>query len=585
MTFLNIISLTGGLGLFLYGVSLMGDGLNQVAGSKMQLVLYQLSGSRLKGILLGIVVTALIQSSSAVSIMAIGFVNSGIMQLSQAIAIILGSIIGTSVTGWVVSLSSLGASGGVLNLFSTAFITGALATAGIILNKFAKKQTIKKIGSILLGFAVLMYGMNAMSEAVSPLRDSEAFLSFMTNFSSPVLGILIGMLFTAVIQSSAAAVGVLQALSMTGVITFEVAFPILLGIAVGGALPVLLSALGASANARRAAVAHLTADIFGALFCGITFYTVNSVHPLSLLHVALSPVTVALVNTVFRIVTVVVLMPQIDIIGKLATAVVKDDKDEQKATDWDLLDERFLSHPRIALEQSRIVVCSMAGYARENLSLALGLLDNYTDEVFSEVLDTEELVDRYEDKLGSYMVRFTGHEMTTEENDELYKYLHVITDFERISDHATNIGENAKEKSEKQIEFSEEAKKELAILQSAICEVLDTAISAFTENDLEMAKRVEPLEDLIDTLCDEMKSHHVARIQKGICTLKNGFVFNDLLTNFERISDHCSNIAIAMIELEHDSFDTHNYEESLLSAKDAEFNRYYREFEAKYHLS
>ena len=587
MSILNIVSLLGGLALFLYGISLMGDGLNQVAGNKLQVVLYRLTSNPFKGILLGIGVTALIQSSSATSVMAIGFVNSGLMQFAQAVSIILGSIVGTSITGWIVSLSSLGAGGGWMELLSTTFITGVLATVGIILHKFNKNPTKRKVGTILLGFAVLMYGMTAMSAAVEPLRESESFIQLLTKFSNPLLGILVGMVFTAIIQSSAAAVGILQALSMTGALTFSAAFPIILGIAVGGALPVLISALGATLNARRTALVHLIIDILGALFCGIVFYAANAIHPFSFMNATMNPVSVAALNTAFRIVTVVVLTPCIGLLEKLVCFIMPADKEAQKDRadgDWDLLEERFISHPGLAIEQSRIVVSSMAGYVRQNLDLALRLLRKYDDETFREVQGLEDLADQYEDKLGTYLVKINSKELTREQNEDLYKFLHAITDFERISDHATNIAENAQEIYEKQIQFSPDAIHELEVIREAIREVVDLAIRAFTDNDQEVARRVEPLEELIDNLCDEMKHRHIDRLQAGICTLQHGYVFNDLLTNYERISDHCSNIAVAMIELEHDAFDTHNYLDSLMSQKDDLFDRYYKEFESRFHL-
>ena len=582
----NVISLFGGLALFLYGITLMGDGLNKVAGNKLEAVLYRLTSNPLKGILIGIGVTALIQSSTATSVMAIGFVNSGLMQFAQAVSIILGSIVGTSITGWIVSLSAIGQGGGWMELLSTACITGILATIGICLHKFCKGATKKKVGTILLGFAVLMYGMTAMSSAVTPLRESETFIQLLTKFSNPFLGILVGMVFTAIIQSSAAAVGILQALSMTGALSFSAAFPIILGIAVGGALPVLISALGASLNAKRTALVHLVIDILGALFCGVVFYAVNAIHPLPFLNATMNVVTVAALNTVFRIITVTVLTPCIKLLEKIACFIMKDSKEDDAITsDWDLLEERFVNRPSLALEQSRIVVSSMAGYVRQNLTRAVALLEHYSEEDFADVLALEEMVDKYEDKLGSYLVRISSAEMTPKQNEDLYKFLHAITDFERISDHATNIAENAKEIHEKGIQFSPDAVEELRVMKSAVKEIVDIAIRAFADSDQNTARQVEPLEELIDNLCDEMKHRHIDRLQKGICTLQHGFVFNDLLTNYERVGDHCSNIAVAMIELEHDSFDTHNYLDSLMSIKDAGFEEAYKNYEKKYHLA
>jgi phosphate:Na+ symporter len=588
MNILNLIGLLSGLALFLYGISLMGDGLSKVAGDRLQKVLYQLTSNPFKGILLGIAVTALIQSSSATSVMAIGFVNSGLMQFHEAVSIILGSIVGTSITGWIVSLSALDQGEGILMIFSTTFITGVLAVIGICLYKFSKKPMRNHLGSILLGLAVLMFGMNAMSSSVTPLRENPAFIALLTRFSNPLLGILVGIVFTAIIQSSAAAVGILQALSMTGSLSFAETYPIILGIAVGGALPVLISATGASLNARRTALIHLMIDIFGAVFCGTVFYAVNAAHPFSFLNTTMNPVRVAALNTVFRIVTVLVLTPFIGVLGKIACSIMKDQPakagEAEPAGDWDLLDERFVSHPAIAIEQSRIVVCSMAAHTQANLEVAVGLLHEYSEEGFQEVQELENTVDRYEDKIGTYLVRISASELTQHQNEDLYRFLHAITDLERISDHATNISENAKELHDKEIELSPDAWEELAVMEAAVREVLSLALRALTEQDAESAHKVEPLEELIDNLSDEMKNRHVNRLQKGLCTLQHGFIFNDLITNFERISDHCSNIAVAMIELEQDSFDTHDYVDSLMARKDEEFSRYFKKFADKYHF-
>lgn len=582
MTALNIISLLGGIALFLYGIALMGDGLNKVAGDRMQLVLYRMTSNPFKGILLGVSVTAVIQSSSATSIMAVGFVNSGLMEFTQAAYIILGSIIGTSITGWIISLSSLGAGGGWLELLSAAAITGVAAIVGIVLFKFSKKSSHNKVGMILLGFAVLMYGMTAMSTAVEPLRESEAFIHLLTQFSNPILGFLVGMIFTAVIQSTSASVGILQALSMTGAMSFAESYPILLGIGVGGALPVLIGALGASLKARRTALVYLVVDILGAILCGILLYGGNALFRFSFMDAVMSPVSLAAVNTIYRVVTVLLLAPAVDAMERLVCLILPEGKDKDTVGDWNLLEERFIQHPALAIEQSRIVLSSMARCVKENLSKAFILLQDYTGDGFDEVQRLEDMVDQYEDKLGSYLVKVSASELTEKQNEDLYEFLHAITDLERISDHATNIAENAKEIHEKDITIVDEAAAEMQVMHFALGEVVDTAFRALTESDDEAAHRVEPLEELIDDLCDEMKHRHTDRLQRGVYSLKNSFVFNDLITNYERISDHCSNIAVALIELEHESFDTHNYIDSLMHRKDEEFDRYFAEFKAKY---
>ena len=585
MSILNYISLLAGLALFLYGITLMGDGLNLVAGNKLEVVLYRLTSNRVRGILLGTVVTAVIQSSSAVSVMCVGFVNSGLMQFAQAVSVILGSILGASVTGWIICLSQLGGGGGWVELLSTTAITGVVAIIGIILKKFSKKSLHHHIGDILMGFAVLMFGMSAMSAAVEPLRYSEQFLQLMITLSHPLLGFLVGATFTAIIQSSAAAVGILQALSLTGTLSFAEAFPLLLGIAVGGALPVLLGALGANANGVRTAVAHLVIDVAGALLCGIVFYAVDAVAHFDFVDAPVSIVDVAAMNTAFRLVTVLLLAPWVGLIERLTNRLVRTPApvvSEEEATIY--LEERFIRYPALALEQSHLVINMMAQQVKESLQEAIKLQTEYSEEGFERVCRMEEQADRYEDALGSYLLQISPIEFTEAQNEDLHKYLHAITDFERISDHARNLAECAKEKFGKKIEFSQVSDQELEVLVKAITEIVDMTIRAFVENDVSLALQVEPLEEVIDDLCDEMRSHHVDRLQRGICTLKNGFVFNDLLTNYERVGDHCSNVAVAMIELAHDLFDTHEYIDSLKNIKDTAFSENYERFRTKYDI-
>ena len=581
----NILELLTGIALFLFGVSLMGSGLNTVAGSKLELVLYKLSSNPVRGILLGTGVTALIQSSSATSVMVVGFVNAGMMQFMQAIPIILGSILGTSITGWIACLSELGGGSGLAGLLSTATITGVFAVVGIYLHKFSKKQKSNQIGSILMGFAVLMLGMSTMSGSVAPLRESKAFIDLLTRFSNPALGMLVGAVFACVVQSSAAAVGVLQALAGTGALTFSAAFPILLGIAVGGAVPVLLSALGAHKNGIRTAIVHLLIDIFGAAICGIVFYAVDLIHPLSVTGLSMTGVTVALTNTLFRAAVVIVIVPLMRPLSRIACLIVRDDPESAaESHDYDRLEERFLAHPAVAVEQSRLTVNSMAEHSRKNLLDALQLVTEFSQEGFDAVMRLEEVVDTYEDRIGTYLVRINAHELTAEQNGAVTKYLHTLNDLERISDHAVNIAECAGELHEKQMRFSEDAAHELGVLIGAVTEIVGLAVGAFIDNDLERAYRVEPLEELIDELCDQLKMHHVDRLQRGICTLGHGFVFNDMLTNLERIGDHCSNIAVAMIELESDRFDAHEYINSLSSVHTRSFDEYFAEYSSEFTL-
>ena len=584
MSVADVISLLGGIALFLFGMSLMGEGLKKVAGSRLELVLYKLSSTPLKGVLLGTGVTAVIQSSSATSVMVVGFVNSGMMKVKQAIGVIMGAILGTSVTGWILCLSSLEGGSGVVQLLSTEVLTGIVAVVGIILRMFTGKTSNRYVGEILLGFAVLMYGMSAMSGAVSPLRESEAFIRILTSFSNPILGILVGLAFTSVLQSASAAVGILQALAITGAVTFEVALPIVMGIAIGAAVPVLLSALGANLNGKRTAFIYLLIDVLGVLIWALLFYGANAIIHFTFLDAVMSSVSIALMNTLFRLATVIVLLPCIGLMEHMVELLFPDDGSAAEEQEMDRLEERFLQHPALSIEQSRLVTNSMAERAEGNLLMAVGLRNRWSDKDFRMVGETESVIDRYEDKLGTYLMKITSKSLSQSQSEEVSKYLHTISDFERISDHALNISETAKEIHDKDLQFSPEACHELDVIESAVREILSVAVGAFVENDPQRAARVEPLEEIIDGLCDEMKSHHVDRLQSGSCTLNQGFVFNDLLTNYERVADHCSNIAVAIIELESDSFDTHEYLNSVRAMKSSSFARYYEEYKQEYHL-
>ena len=580
----DVVTLLGGIALFLFGMSLMGEGLKKVAGSRLELVLYKLSSTPLKGVLLGTGVTAVIQSSSATSVMVVGFVNSGMMKVRQAIGVIMGAIVGTSVTGWILCLSSLEGGSGVVQLLSTEVLTGVVAVIGIILRMFNSKASNRHVGEILLGFAVLMYGMSSMSGAVSPLRESEAFIRILTSFSNPILGILVGVVFTSILQSASAAVGILQALAVTGAITFEIALPIIMGIAIGAAVPVLLSALGANLHGKRTAFIYLLIDVLGVLIWALLFYGANAIIHFTFLDAVMSSVSIALMNTLFRLATVIVLLPCIGLMEHMVELLFPDDGSAAEEQEMDRLEERFLQHPALSIEQSRLVTNSMAERAEGNLLMAVGLRNRWSDKDFRMVGETESVIDRYEDKLGTYLMKITSKSLSQSQSEEVSKYLHTISDFERISDHALNISEAAKEIHDKDLQFSPEACHELDVIESAVREILSIAVGAFVENDPQRAARVEPLEEIIDGLCDEMKSHHVDRLQSGSCTLNQGFVFNDLLTNYERVADHCSNIAVAIIELESDSFDTHEYLNSVRAMKSSSFARYYEEYKQEYHL-
>ena len=581
MNLADALSLLGGVSLFLFGMTLMGEGLKLVAGNKLELILYKLSGTPLKGILLGTGVTAVIQSSSATSVMVVGFVNSGMMKMKQAISIIMGAIIGTSITGWIISLSDLGGSNGLLSLLSTETLSAITAIVGIYLRLFSKKQTHHHTGDILMGFAILMFGMKAMSSSVSSLRESKVFISLLTQFSNPILGIIIGMVFTTVIQSASASVGILQALSSTGAITFEIALPIIMGIAIGASVPVLLSALGASTDGKRTALSYLVVDTLGVIVFSLLFYSINALVHFTFMSTPLRSVNIALLNTVFRLIVVALLLPFISLLEKLVSTLIKDKKQEQdkELDDIKRLEERFISYPPLAVENARIAINKMGELAEKNILDAFNLLRNgYTDGGFDEVERIEGVIDKYEDSIGTYLTKLTGREMPKDLNRSVAKYLHTLTDFERISDHALNIAESAREIKEKEIAFTPNALHEMDVMMKALERIVHITVSSFAENDLDKAYLVEPLEEVIDDLCEKMRFNHVDRLTKGECTILNGYVFNDLIGNFERISDHCSNTAATLIEMEEGVFGLHTYTNEVKDRHTHNFEENYKFF-------
>lgn len=581
-----ILALLSGVALFLFGMSLMGDGLKKAAGEKLELILYRLTSTPLKGVLLGAVVTAIIQSSSATTVMVVGFVNSGMMKVAQAIGIIMGANIGTSITGWILSLSYIDGSSGVAQLLSTATISAVVSIVGILFKMVSKKSTYKNVGDIMLGFSILMMGMQTMSGAVSPLKENEHFVNMLTMFSNPFMGILVGILFTAVLQSASASVGILQALSATGAVSFATAFPITMGIGVGAACPVLLSSIGTNKNGKRTALVYLLNDLFGMVFWSITFYTVNAFVKFDFLDMVMSPFSIAILNTVFRVATVIILFPFIKWIEKLVFCLVKDtEEDREEQADFDLLEERFIAYPAIAIGQSHTAINGMAKKARKNILRAMGLLDNYAEERYQKVQEKENLIDKYEDKLGTYLMQLRGRDMNVTQTKQVSIFLHTISDFERLGDHAVNISKAANELHEKKINFSDEANYELGVLGAAVKEVLDLTVKAFCEDDLETAAKVEPLRELITILCNELKTRHITRLRVGKCEMKQGFAFNNLLTDYERIGAHCSNIAVAMIETESSDFDTHKYLKSIRELNNEEYTKLYEEYEQRFDIN
>jgi len=521
-----VIILLGGIALFLFGMQLMGDGLKKVAGGKLEVILYRLSNTPLKGVLLGTGVTAIIQSSSATSVMVVGFVNAGMIKMKQAIGIIMGAIIGTSVTGWVLCLSDISGGAGWVDLLSTEVLAAIIGVIGIMFRMICKNPTKKHIGDIMIGFCILMVGMQNMSAAVAPLRSEPAFIDMLTKFSNPFIGILIGLLVTAVLQSASATVGILQALSVTGAISFSVALPIIMGIAVGAAMPVIISSFGATTDGKRTAFVYLLVDALGALIWAVVFYSVNHFVHFSFMDRTMTTVSIAFVNSLFRVATVAVLFPFIRFLEKMVCAIFKEvvDEEDKDIVEISVLDDRFIAHPTVAIEQAKTVLCSMAHMAQKNLIRSMELLDTFSQEKYDKIQRREDKVDRYEDKLGTYLVKITQQELTSGQNKEVSKLLHTISDFERISDHAVNISQAAAELFNEKLRFSDCAVEDVELMSLIMKEIVGNVIDAFEQNKVEYAYKTEPLEELVDIYCDEMKMNHVKRVQKGECTLHQGFI-------------------------------------------------------------
>ncbi len=586
MSISNVISLFSGIALFLFGMTLMGDGLKSVSGSKIEPILYRLSNTPLKAILLGTGVTAVIQSSSATSIMVVGFVNSKMMKIRQGIPIILGAILGTSITGWVVCLSYISGTSGISGLLSTSTLTGIVSLVGIGLRMFSKNPTHKHVGDIMMGFAILMTGMSTMSGSVRTLGDQPWFTDLLTSMTNPILGILAGLLFSAVLQSASAAVGIVQALSLTGAMTLSNALPLLMGICIGASLPVLLSALGAEPAGKRTAFSYLIASAFGVIIVAVIFYLVNAFVHFPFLNLTMDPFSLAFVNTILRLAILALLAPLTGVLEAAATLIVPKDPKEDEVDETTImrLEERFLAHPALAVEQSRETIYDMAVLTEESIRSAFSLFEKYSNDAVEDVVKLEAGCDHYEDVLGSYLVKLTGTELTPQQNRTVSLYLHTLTDFERISDHALNIAQSMKDMAGKGSDFSDDAHKELRVISSAVMECLHLAVEAFLNDDLDTASHVEPLEEVVDVLSDELKHNHVVRLQNGDCTIIQGITFNDITSDLERISDHCSNIAVALIELYSGSFDTHEYLDNVKTKRSKNYEEHYRNYLKKYEI-
>ena len=555
MTVFNVFSLLGGLALFLFGMDIMGKALEKQAGGQLQKILSKLTDNPLKGFFLGLCVTAVIQSSSATTVMVVGFVNSGIMELHQAIGVIMGSNVGTTVTSWILSLSGLQGDSFLINMLKPTSFSPVLAFIGILLY-MGKSEKRRGVGTILIGFAVLMTGMTAMSNAVLPLQNEAWFTNLFIRFSNPLLGVLVGALVTGIIQSSSASVGILQALSATGVITYGSAIPIIMGQNIGTCVTALISSVGANKNARRAAMVHLYFNIIGVTLFLAVFYGANLLLDFAFVTETVTAWGIAVVHSIFNLTATAVLLPFANGLEKLAILTIPDDAEKES---FALLDERLLNTPAVAVERARAATADMAELARVGVVQAMSLTHKWDDSLAQKVREEEEKVDKYEDALGTYLVKLSSREMSHADSQSVNTLLHTISDFERISDHSVNVLSSAEEIHAKSIAFSKDAQEELQVLEGAVQDVLSRTTDAFRKGDLHMAGKVEPLETVVDELVRAIKARHVARLQTGSCSIEYGFVLEDLLTNYERVCDHCSNVAVAQIEVAQDSFDTHAY--------------------------
>lgn len=580
----NVLTMIGGLALFLYGMHIMGDGLAKTAGGKLEAILEKFTSKPLFAVLLGAGVTAVIQSSSATTVMVVGFVNSGIMKLNQAVGIIMGANMGTTVTSWILSLTGIESDSFWVRMLKPESFWALFAIVGVCFIVFSKDNKKNDIGTILTGFAILMFGMHTMSGAVKPLAEIPEFTNLFTVFENPILGVIIGAVLTAIIQSSSASVGILQALCLTGKVSYASAIPIIMGQNIGTCVTALLSGIGASRNAKRAAVIHLYFNLIGTVLFMAVFYGINFFVPFEFLGQPAGIAGIAVVHTIFNIAATVCLMPFRNVLVKLATITISDDKQDEANVGFTLLDERFLEKPAFAVAQAKKTAVMMAQASQKALFESIKLLHGYDKKIAKEVCDLEDAVDHYEDELGTYLMRISSANLSHVDSQKISMILHCIGDFERISDHAVNLVETAKSAFNKGEEFSDKAKEELRIYESAIKEIVSMSCQAFEDEDVEVASYVEPLEEAIDTLNEEVKKKHVKRLRKGKCTIGLGFVLSDVTTNFERIADHCSNVAVSIIQIKEDGFETHEYLDTLKEAENREFKQRYKEYRSKYKL-
>ena len=563
MDIFGVLTMVGGLALFLYGMNLMGDGLSNASGGRMEKFLEKLTSNKVKAVLLGAGVTAVIQSSSATTVMVVGFVNSGVMKLTQAVGIIMGANIGTTMTSWILSLSGIESSNMFMKMLKPTSFSPILAIIGVAFLMFSKKEKKKDIGMILVGFAILMFGMDTMSNAVKPLANVPEFTNILLMFSNPVLGLIAGAVLTAVIQSSSASVGILQALCVTGAVSYGTALPIIMGQNIGTCVTALLSGIGASKNARRASLVHLYFNLVGTIVFMVLFYTANAFIDFAFLPTAANAAGIAVIHTIFNVFATVLLLPFSSVLEKLACLTIKDDVEEVVETEADkdfrLLDVRFLDKPGLAVEQSREVARNMAELSKEAFMLSMELVSSYDEKKADRVIHLENEIDRYEDTLGSYLVKLAQKNMAEKDNHSLSIILQCLTEFERISDHAVMVMRSAKEMHEKELEFSKKAVEELTIYSEVVKQTVELAVSTFRNEDSQTVMEMEALKAVISKLKSELKQRHIKRLQKGKCTIELGFIHSDIITSYKRVADHCSNVAVCVAEVGADEYETHGY--------------------------
>ena len=587
MTIFNVLTLVGGLALFLLGMNTMGSSLEKMSGGKLEGILERMTNTRIKGVLLGMVVTAIIQSSGAVTVMVVGFVNSGIMELSQVIGIVMGAHVGTTVTAWILSLAGIEGTNIFLSLLKPSSFAPILAFVGIVLVMFFKSEKKKTVGSILLGFGTLMIGMTTMSDAMAVLKEIPEFTSILTKFSNPILGVAAGALLTAAIQSSSASVGILQALSTTGAISVGAAFPIILGQNIGSCVPVLLSSIGTNKNAKRTAGVYLTFSVIGVIVAMALFYGADALFGLPFVQNTVSPIGIAVIHTLFNVFATIILFPFGKQLEKLMCLIIKDkdgDKESEKSVESTLVDERFILTPSYALDKTKEKCDEMALLAKKNILLCLDFIKMYNRVKDEKIKSNEKLIDNFEDELETYLVRISTLDLSVDDSMRLSKLSHAIGNFERIGDYGVNILKTKRKMHKDKIHFSDDANKELDVMARAVKEIVENSTTAFVNDDVDLASTIEPLEQVINNLKAELRAKHSKRMEDGECSVENGMLFFDIVNSFERIADHCSNLAVCIIELSQGSYQTHSYLKGVKTAENTTFMKNFENYLNKYSL-